>query len=177
MAKIKGNNKDNDLFGKSGKDEINGYGGDDFIFGGAGNDKLYGGAGNDEINGGVGNDLIVGGADDDVLTGGTGKDIIIGGIGHDIMTGGAGNDVFRFLPGHQSLQGWNVSDVITDFQQLPGNAGDLLEIPAGTTVRFNQPIMSGQSSIAGWYFEYGNDQNTGWVILPGLQTAPDYAFV
>jgi hypothetical protein len=29
----------------------------------------------------------------------------------------------------------------------------------------------------GWYLEYSGGANNGWMIMPGLLTAPDYEFV
>ena len=194
MAKIKGNNDDDDLFGKSSNDQILGYGGDDFIFGAAGNDTIAGGGGDDQIVGGKGNDNLTGGAgadyiiggagndilkgalDNDVLIGGAGKDIIIGGAGRDIMTGGEGDDIFRFVPGIQSPSGLSNPDVINDFQQIAGTGGDKLEIPAGTTIVYNG-VVDFQGFGMAWYIEYSGGGNSGFTIMPGLLTAPDYEFV
>jgi Ca2+-binding RTX toxin-like protein len=56
MARIDGNNGNNQLFGTSGDDAINGFGGNDQLFGDAGNDILDGGSGVDTMRGGSGDD-------------------------------------------------------------------------------------------------------------------------
>lgn len=132
--------------------------------------------GNDEINGGKGNDDVNGGAGDDHIAGGTGKDTIIGGAGRDVMTGGAGDDIFRFLPGVQTPPGAGKADIITDFQQIAGPEGDKLQLPTGSTVIWNEVVHMNGVPL-GWYLEYLGGGNSGFILLTGLSTAPDYEFV
>lgn len=195
MAKLKGNNKNNDIFGTSSNDIIDGKGGDDFIFGGAGNDEIKGGSGNDEIFGGSGNDKLTGGSDNDtlvggagddtltgalgndVLVGGTGNDILIGGGGKDIMTGGDGDDHFRFVANSQETDlGIANMDIITDFNQVAGAGGDVLELPTGAVVAISQ--SSGAGGVPSWFIQYSiGGQTKGFVDLEGLTTAPDIVFI
>lgn len=158
MAKIRGSGKDNELFGKSANDLLFGLGGDDFIFGGKGNDIL---------NGGIGDDTLVGGA---------GKDTLIGGPGTDVMTGGAGDDVFRFVLGIETPTGAPNTDVITDFDQVAGAGGDKLQLPSGVTIWLNEAIEA-RGSIIAWQVVYQGNGSQGFMILNGLQTAPDYEII
>lgn len=111
INEVRGNKKDNALFGTPGEDRvlagagddtiyaddgndfvwaengddlIYGEGGNDELFGLNGNDTIFGGVGNDEVIGSNGEDYLDGGADDDFLQGGQGNDVIFGGTGHDI---------------------------------------------------------------------------------------------
>lgn len=59
MARIDGDNNNNQLFGLSEDDLINGLGGNDQLFGDAGNDILDGGTGVDTMRGGSGNDFYL----------------------------------------------------------------------------------------------------------------------
>lgn len=117
MARIIGDNNNNQLFGTREDDRILGLGGDDFINGrngddiiiaGAGDDRaqgrrgddtIRGQAGNDNLRGGGGNDRLRGGDDNDILGGGSGDDILIGDAGDDIMRGGGGDDRMIWNPG------------------------------------------------------------------------------
>jgi Ca2+-binding RTX toxin-like protein len=195
MGKIKGNGRDNNLFGTSSSDTISAFGGDDFLFGGSGNDTLNGGGGDDELSGGKGNDKLAGGAgidilvggagsdelnggaDNDVLSGGAGNDILIGGAGTDIMVGGAGDDIFRFLPGVQTPAGTQNADIITDFNQLAGVGGDVLQVPAGSTIDYSFQIVD--SGVSSWFIQYTRNAaaDAGFVVLAGLAEAPDIEFV
>ena len=68
MAKIKGNDNANTLFGTTTDDQIYGYGGKDILIGGGGHDTLDGGTDADDMYGGIGNDTyIVDNVDDDVF--------------------------------------------------------------------------------------------------------------
>jgi Ca2+-binding RTX toxin-like protein len=126
--------------------------------------------------GGRGNDILKGALDNDVLDGGVGNDILIGGEGRDVMTGGAGDDIFRFLTGQQTPSGSPNNEVITDFQQIAGAGGDKIQIPAGTSVTFNEAIKLSGGEIEGWFFQYSSGSSYGWMVLVGLQTAPDWEF-
>jgi Ca2+-binding RTX toxin-like protein len=93
---IRGNTRDNELFG---------FGGDDDLFGNAGVDSLYGGDGNDDLFGEAGNDWLFGEAGLDTLNGGADNDFLDGGQDGKIdrLTGGTGQDTFvkyrkRFIP-------------------------------------------------------------------------------
>lgn len=55
--------------------------------------EIYGGAGNDDLQGSNGDDLIDGGADDDILSGGGGVDALNGGEGSDTYVWAAGDGV------------------------------------------------------------------------------------
>lgn len=73
---IKGNARDNWLYGMGGNDSIWDRAGNDYVFGGDGSDRLYGGVGLDHLDGGAQDDVLVsiGGGQNDVLTGGMGYD-------------------------------------------------------------------------------------------------------
>lgn len=174
MAKLKGNGRDNNIFGSTRDDRITAFAGDDFLFGGLGNDKLDAGSGNDELSGGKGNDTLIGGSGDDVLTGGEGRDILIGGSGEDVMTGGAGDDIFRFPTGTQTDSGVSNADIITDFEQVNGAGGDKLQIPSGSSVLLSFLI---NGNVGSWWFEYGGGGHAGFMILVGLTSQPDFEFI
>ena len=102
--KMKGRDRDDDLFGESGddilrgrdgNDHLRGDEGDDVMSGGDGKDKMRGGDGDDVMSGGRGRDDMRGGDDDDDMSGGRGRDKLHGGKGDDIMDGGAGRDVMK----------------------------------------------------------------------------------
>ncbi|XPM59212.2 MAG: calcium-binding protein [Leptolyngbya sp. IPPAS B-1204] len=59
MARIDGDDKNNQLFGTSEADQINGFGGNDLLVGDAGNDTLDGGLGVDTMRGGSGDDFYL----------------------------------------------------------------------------------------------------------------------
>lgn len=87
MANIRGNEKDNNLTGTYGNDDIEGRGGSDRLFGLGGNDDLEGGNGNDVLDGGAGNND---------LEGDLGHDVFIFQKGNtDIDDFGRGNDTIR----------------------------------------------------------------------------------
>ncbi|UVC07711.1 hypothetical protein IHQ71_21325 [Rhizobium sp. TH2] len=148
---------------------IIGFGGDDFIFGAAGNDKINAGAGEDEVNGGKRNDDITGGAGVNHLTGGKGNDILIGGEGRDVITGCDGEDIFRYLPGQLKQSGSQNNEVVTDFQQIAGVGGDKIQIPAGTSVTFNEAIKLSGGTVDGWFFQYSGGGIFGWMVLAGFR--------
>jgi Ca2+-binding RTX toxin-like protein len=118
MARITGNNRNNELDGgrqddvirgRGGEDELDGNGGNDTLNGGAGDDELDGDGGSDRLSGGDGRDDLDGGNRADELRGGAGDDTLDGGAGNDLLVGGRGDDVFEF----ESRDG---RDTIADFQ-------------------------------------------------------------
>lgn len=114
INEIRGNRKDNTLFGTFGEDRILAGAGDDIIYadsgndfvwaedgndliyGEEGNDELFGLNGNDTIFGGAGNDEVIGGNGADYLDGGSHDDFLQGGQGNDTIFGGAGQDIAAF---------------------------------------------------------------------------------
>lgn len=72
------NNKQYQLYGGDGRDELDGFDFDDWLYGGNGNDTMIG-------RGGF-----------DLLEGGTGADALYGGLGNDTLIGGPGDDLFIF---------------------------------------------------------------------------------
>jgi len=112
MAKIKGSNGKDMLWGTNHADTIFGRGGDDTIFGRGGNDKISGDDGNDKIFGGAGNDHIHGGKGDDKIFGGSGNDHIHGGSGNDKLFGGSGNDWISGGSGNDHIHGGSGNDRI-----------------------------------------------------------------
>jgi Ca2+-binding RTX toxin-like protein len=79
---ILGNNADNMLKGKGGKDVIKG---------GNGDDELHGNRGKDKLDGGKGDDVLSGGTDKDKMTGGDGADTFVFNLftvpfGKDVVT-------------------------------------------------------------------------------------------
>ena len=123
---IDGTDRDELIFGFTGRDRLNGNGGNDTLIGGRGKDTLDGGVGNDSLEGNEGKDLLIGnggndtliggrgkdtlngGAGDDLLNGDNGKDLLVGGAGSDTLIGGRGKDTFV-------LESFDVHDVIADF--------------------------------------------------------------
>jgi VCBS repeat-containing protein len=96
---IKGDARNNRLWGGDGDDTIDGGAGWDTIMGGAGNDLIYGGDGGDNLFGGDGNDTIYGGNGKDYIWGGDGDDYLVGynpdgsaDTWEDLLIGGRGND-------------------------------------------------------------------------------------
>ena len=108
-----GDDRQNDLEGRTGDDVLEGRGGDDELAGEEGNDLLDGGAGSDVVFGGPGNDTVFGGDDDDYgLDGGSGDDEIDGGAGDDFLYGRAGDDVLRGRGGNDEIWGGSGDDTI-----------------------------------------------------------------
>jgi Ca2+-binding RTX toxin-like protein len=77
---IKGNARDNHLFGLGGNDTLYGFGGNDYLEGGPQNDYVYGGDGDDTLLGSDGDDHLYGEAGTDTLWGGLGADFLNGGF-------------------------------------------------------------------------------------------------
>ncbi len=94
-ATVKGDARENVLYGGTGDETIEAKGANDVVFAGAGNDTLKGGSGNDLLQGGEGKDVLRGGDGRDLLDGGTGGDEIVAGKGSDVIAGGQGNDTVR----------------------------------------------------------------------------------
>ncbi|ETX16491.1 hypothetical protein OCH239_01245 [Roseivivax halodurans JCM 10272] len=124
---LRGNARNNVLYGYIGMDEIFGEDGRDLLVGGADDDTLSGGLlgdtllggdGDDVLLGEAGNDLLEGGADNDILDGGNDRDTLIGGTGADRLIGGAGNDDLSGEDGNDTLFGDDGNDT------LQGNAGN-----------------------------------------------------
>jgi hypothetical protein len=110
---LRGNHRDNMLYGSLGNDILHGFNGDDILEGGHDNDRLYGGGGDDSLHGGYDNDRLYGEHGDDILVGGHGDDLLEGGRGSDTMTGGEGKDTFYF---NTRDFRFTSTDTITDFE-------------------------------------------------------------
>jgi Ca2+-binding RTX toxin-like protein len=93
---IRGNSRNNTMWGLVGNDSLFGEGGDDELHGDSGKDSLYGSIGNDKLLGEVGNDWLYGEAGLDTLDGGADNDFLDGGRDgyQDVLTGGSGADTF-----------------------------------------------------------------------------------
>ncbi|MBP0005237.1 MAG: DUF4347 domain-containing protein [Cyanobacteria bacterium SBC] len=127
-----GNENNNALQGKAGRDVMSGLGGNDNLFGADNDDQLFGNAGNDFLQGELGNDLMFAGADNDFLDGGDGDDAMAGEVGDDTMQGGDGNDLIFGNAGFDRIDGGDGSDTVLggrDNDILTGNLGD--DIMAG----------------------------------------------
>lgn len=122
MARIRGTEGPDTIYGGSGRDEINGRGGNDLIYGGGGDDILTGDEGDDTIHGDGGNDILIGGSGVDHLYGGSGNDELQSGGGADFLEGGAGADIFRYQHTAESSTKANLDgvlhgvDTILDFE-------------------------------------------------------------
>lgn len=123
---VRGNARNNVLYGYAGMDELFGEDGrdllvggsnDDMLFGGLLGDTLLGGDGDDVLLGEAGNDLLEGGANDDILDGGDGRDTLLGGTGADRLVGAAANDDLSGGDGNDTLFGDDGNDT------LRGNTG------------------------------------------------------
>ncbi|MGD1807795.1 CHRD domain-containing protein [Dapis sp. BLCC M126] len=108
-----GDNRDNNIFGGFGNDEIVGFAGDDQLNGLAGNDRVIGAGGNDNLIGGDGNDNLIGGRGNDTLLGQNGNDVLQGRLGFDILLGGSGNDTLSGGQGRDRLNGGSGDDELT----------------------------------------------------------------
>lgn len=99
---LRGNQKDNVIYGGSGSDVLYAVQGDNFLIGNVGDDTLYAGKGNDYLSGDIGNDT---------LYGGTGTSGLNGGAGNDTLYGGSGNDTFNYSngEGNDTIYNYNVS--------------------------------------------------------------------
>lgn len=71
------NNKQYQLYGGDGRDELDAFDFDDFLYGGNGNDTMFGRGGFDLLEGGTGNDALYGGTGRDTLFGGPGNDLFV----------------------------------------------------------------------------------------------------
>jgi Ca2+-binding RTX toxin-like protein len=95
MARFRGDDDDDFIFGTRGADTIDGLGGFDKLKGGAGDDLLVGGAGDDQLYGGAGDDTLRPGRNTDVE-----GDKIYGGVGSDLIdfrgSGPDGGSTFSF---------------------------------------------------------------------------------
>lgn len=124
---IEGKGGNDTIYGGNGNDEIYGDEGDDLIFGDAGDDELHGGTGNDEIHGGTGNDTLYGDDGNDKLYGEDGDDILYGGNDDDELYGGEGNDVLYGDAGNDKLFGGEGNDTLHGGEgndELFGDEGD-----------------------------------------------------
>jgi Ca2+-binding RTX toxin-like protein len=122
----------------AGNDVVDAGAGNDTVFGGTGNDSLTGGAGTDSVSGEAGSDTLAGGAGADRLFGGQGDDDIAVG-GADTAEGGSGDDVF-ILDGtdtaadiNATVDGGSDGTSGAPDDAANGNAGDVLDLSAGTT--------------------------------------------
>lgn len=89
---LRGTNGEDNIDGKGGNDTIRGLGAKDNLDGDSGNDLLYGGDGDDNLDGDSGNDRLYGGAGSDTFDGRKGNDLLVGGPGKDYLDGQGGND-------------------------------------------------------------------------------------
>ncbi|RHW77517.1 calcium-binding protein [Colwellia sp. RSH04] len=116
-SNIKGDAKNDRLYGGDGKDILYGKEGDDHLEGGLDNDKLYGGDGGDFLLGGKGDDHLESGEEDvygegaiNILHGGDGRDTLVGGDGIDYLYGGDGNDSLWVGKGALHVVSWNEAE-------------------------------------------------------------------
>jgi Ca2+-binding RTX toxin-like protein len=86
MARIVGNDRNNNLRGTGEDDTIEGRGGSDTLHGRGDDDRLVGGKGADRLDGGDDDDVLEGGAGNDRLTGGDDDDRFVFGKGRDRIT-------------------------------------------------------------------------------------------
>jgi Ca2+-binding RTX toxin-like protein len=136
MARIIGDNNDNQLIGTldadlirglDGSDRIRARGGDDTVQAGNGDDNVRGQGGNDTIRGNDGDDNLNGNGGDDRIIGGSGDDRIRGGSGADLLIGGSGNDRIRGGADDDELKGGAGDDLLigdTGDDTMKGGAGD-----------------------------------------------------
>ncbi|MBD2085341.1 hypothetical protein NDI49_24745 [Trichocoleus sp. ST-U3] len=117
-----GDQGDDVVYAKAGKDYVNGWNGNDSLYGEAGKDTLLGGFGNDYLNGGYGKDKLYGEAGNDILDGlngndslygDAGDDLLMGWSGNDWLSGGDGNDVLKGQVGKDTLGGGFGNDRLT----------------------------------------------------------------
>ncbi len=104
--------KDADIIGTKGDNNLVGNDGDNLLKGGKGNDVLVGNDGDDALVAGKGKDVLFGGTGDDTLKGGTGKDELFGGDGNDTLKGGDGKDLLSGLSGDDELFGQDGKDTL-----------------------------------------------------------------
>jgi hypothetical protein len=71
---------------------------------------------------------IVSSPANDILIGTAGSDRLIGGAGNDTLTGGLGADVFAWKFGDQGSPGTPAVDRITDFDNVPGDMNNKLDL-------------------------------------------------
>ncbi|WP_230530775.1 calcium-binding protein [Microvirga roseola] len=192
MARIYGDDWDNDIDGSDYSDIIYGYDGDDLIYGYYGHDDIYGGAGDDYLNGSAGSDDLYGGSgyddllggsghDDlfggsglDDLSGGTGDDLLSGGTGRDTLKGGSGEDIFVFTKGTSGIT-TSKADVISDWNR----SDDWIDLSVkGTRSNYREKATTATSitsaaDIADYYygdtgvthvFLYNSRKDTGYLF-------------
>lgn len=123
---IDGASGDDRLDGRGGADAILGGSGDDTLFGRGGADLLDGEEGNDDIFGHGGDDSLIGGAGDDDLSSGGGRDSLDGGEGNDRLLGGGGRDRLTGGEGDDDLVGGGGADLLTG-----GEGNDAFVFSAG----------------------------------------------
>lgn len=110
MTVLKGNNKNNTLYGDVSNDILYGYGNNDLLNGNAGNDILNGGRGIDTLIGGAGNDALrINELNGDIIDGGTGIDSLqIHAIGQTLDLSTASTlkniEVIRLANSHSTLK-------------------------------------------------------------------------
>ena len=127
MARIDGDDGNNNIKGTDEDDTINGLGGNDTIRGGDGDDLIDAGTGFDKVFGGDGDDTILGGGDNDELRGGDDADrfvitsLIDLQVRNTTVYGGSGGrdndilDLSRLL-----AEGWEITNLV----QNPENNGN-----------------------------------------------------
>lgn len=152
MARITGDEDDNDLIGGGAADVIRGNGGNDTLTGGGGADQLIGGDGDDTLFGGIGRDTMVGGAGNDVIF--TGSPSSANGIVIDeIWSGGDGTD--RLVLGENETFARFILDAAAGIEVLdlsaaryvgingvPGSQGDDLFDLSGVRSFIGTPVFN-----------------------------------
>ncbi|MEM1198570.1 MAG: calcium-binding protein, partial [Pseudomonadota bacterium] len=152
---IKGNTRNNILFGRDGDDIIDGKEGDNLLHGGDGDDRLtsirgatliIGGDGKDTIQGGTTTSVILGGEDDD--------NIIATRPGNQLLDGEGGNDKLRATTGDDILFGGEGDDNLTatsGLDKLEGGAGTDRLRSSRTAVLVEQDEAPGQIGLLSFF--------------------------
>jgi Ca2+-binding RTX toxin-like protein len=125
------------------------------IDGGSGADQIFGTDRRDEIDGGPGNDIVFADGDNDSVEGGAGDDILRGGPGLDSMTGGKaqGEPGAATVGGSDSLDGGEGDD---NFRADPG-ADDY--VGGGGTDELHYNHFASRVNVT--FDEFANDGKAG----------------
>lgn len=187
---IRGNDRDNTLWGRGGVDILRGLIGNDALHGDEGNDYLYPGVGSNtatdgigddwvdfsenataiSFHAGAGNDTIIGTALSDSIWGSSGNDVLYGQAGHDTLYGesdndtlfgGSGNDTLHGSLGNDTLNGGSGSNTLTD-----GTGNDVIDLSLNA-VAVSYTTGGGNDTVYGTPFDdvitgsSGNDRLEG----------------